>query len=38
VWAIEVASASRPTYRRALVEIDAITGEVLAWQIDDSLP
>jgi hypothetical protein len=38
VWAVEVATASRPTYHRALVEIDAVTGKVLAWQIDDSLP
>jgi hypothetical protein len=38
VWAVEVSTTSRPTYHRALVEIDALTGKVLAWQVDDSLP
>ena len=38
VWAIQVATSSRPTNRRALVEIDAASGEVLSWLVDDSLP
>jgi hypothetical protein len=38
VWAIEVQTLSRPADHRALVEIDALSGDVLAWFIDDSLP
>jgi hypothetical protein len=38
VWAIEVATSSRPANHRALVEINALSGEVLAWFIDDTLP
>jgi hypothetical protein len=38
VWAVEVVTDSRSTYRKALVEIDAVTGKALAWQVDDSLP
>lgn len=38
VWTVEVTTSSRPTDRRALVEIDAASGEVLSWLVDDSLP
>ena len=38
VWAIEVGTPSRPADHRALVEIDALSGGVLAWFIDDTLP
>ena len=38
VWAIEVQTSSRPTNHKALVEIDALSGAVMAWFIDDTLP
>ncbi len=38
VWAIEVQTSSRPADHRAFVEIDALSGDVLSWFIDDSLP
>ena len=38
VWAIQVSTSSRPTGRKALVEVDATSGAVVSWLIDDSLP
>jgi hypothetical protein len=38
VWTVQVTTASRPTERVALVEIDATSGEVVSWLVDDRLP
>lgn len=38
VWAVQVETSSRKENHKALVEIDALTGEVLGWQVDDTLP
>jgi hypothetical protein len=38
VWAVQVETSSRRENYKALVEIDALNGEVLGWQVDDTLP
>lgn len=38
VWAVQVETPSRMERYKALVEIDALTGKTLAWQVDDTLP
>jgi hypothetical protein len=38
VWAVQVETASRTADHKALVEVDAFTGQLLAWQVDDTLP
>ncbi len=38
VWTVEVTTLSRPTDRKALVEIDAVSGDAISWLVDDSLP
>lgn len=38
VWAVQVETPSRTEAYKALVEVDALSGKTLAWQVDDSLP
>jgi hypothetical protein len=38
VWAVQVETSSRTEGYKALVEIDALNGQVLGWQLDDTLP
>jgi hypothetical protein len=38
VWAVQVETPSRTEGYKALVEVDALSGKTLAWQIDDALP
>jgi len=38
VWAVQVETPSRTEGYKALVEVDALSGKTLAWQVDDSLP
>ncbi len=38
VWAAQVQTSSQKENYKALVEIEALTADVLGWQVDDTLP